>query len=70
MFEPGDDDNSFLMADTGHKGDLPSEGTLMILTLSLFCSVFDHFTIMCMPGAANIKSALDKCFKWSYATME
>ena len=25
-----------LIADTGHKGDLPREGTLMTLTLSLF----------------------------------
>ena len=52
---PDDLCNTSLTAATGHKGDLPKEGTLMTLTLSLFGSVLEHLMSILIPGGAKIR---------------
>ena len=46
---------------TGQRGDLPRDGTLMILTVFLLWRVLLHLMRMWAPGGAKKMSALANC---------
>ena len=45
---------------TGHRELRPKDEIFKLLTTYLDCRVFGHFIIICIPGEANIMSALAK----------